>query len=222
MASKDMPQADDAVGFVRRSAWFSGLPPTSQALVGRTCAEKRLTAGDELVRMGDEATHWVGVMQGLLHMWVTDAQGHETTLAVIGEGEWCAEGSLIKRERYRYNAVALTSTRVALFPAHVFESLRAHSIAFNHELQTLMNNRMSGFVEMLVADRMLGVEARVERCLHVLADKQPSRELVQINQQQLALLCGLSRQRVNQALRRLQSEAKIRCLPEGLRLLRAR
>jgi CRP-like cAMP-binding protein len=219
MASNHLPQADDAVGFVRRSAWFCGLPPESRDLVVRTCSEKRLRAGDELVRMGDEATHWVGVMQGLLHMWVTDAQGQETTLAVIGEGEWCAEGSLIKRERYRYNAVAITSTSVALLPGHVFESLRANSLAFNRELQTLMNNRMSGFVDLLVADRMLGVEARVERCLRLLASKQPSRELIQITQQQFALLCGLSRQRVNLALRRLQLKEKVRRQPDGLRLL---
>lgn len=204
---------------VRSSAWFVTLSSALQEQVLRSCSDKQLQAGDELIRMGDEPMHWVGVREGLLQMWITSDKGQETTLAVIGEGEWCAEGSLIKAERYRYNAVALTATKVVLIPAHAFEAMRQESIAFNHALQTTMNARMACFIDLLLAGRMLDVDARVEQCLRLLAAKQPRQRHICISQQHFALLCGLSRQRVNLALRHLQDAGKIERGDGGIRLL---
>ncbi len=210
--------ASSSADFVQSSTWFAGLPLELQALAVRTCSEKLLASGDELVRMGDQPMHWIGVCEGLLHMWVIGSNGQETTLAVIGEGEWCAEGTLIKRELYLYNAVALTPTKVVLIPAHTFDLMRNTSIPFNHAIQTIMNDRMAGFVQLLAAERMLDVEARVELCLRLLAAKQPSKDFVRINQQRFALLCGLSRQRVNLSLKRLQSAGRVQRQGDGLRL----
>ena len=54
-------------------------------------------------------------------------------------------------------------------PVATFETLRQSSIAFNHFLCDIMNERMGTFVGTLEASRILGPELRVARGLLMLA-----------------------------------------------------
>ena len=81
------------------------------------------------------------------------------------------------------------------------ETLRQSSIEFNHFLCDIMNARMGEFVGMLAASRLRGPEMQVARALLMLADDRSSdAQEFSIPQHELALISGLSRQRVNMAL----------------------
>jgi CRP-like cAMP-binding protein len=85
-----------------------------------------------------------------------------------------------------------------------------------------MNARLSLFIGMLEYDRLLSTDARVARCLATLfnADLYPQpRAFVDLRQQEIALLSGLSRQRVNVALRTLQASGLIRIEQRGMTVL---
>lgn len=199
--------------------WFGLLEPRLQSLILRSVSEKALATDEALVRRGDPSSHWFGITSGLLHMVLTDRDGRDTTLACVGAGEWCGEGSLLRAERRRYDATALMPCRVLLVPAEAFATLRAESLAFNHYLQGIMNDRMAGFVSLLRAGRLLSVEQRVAHCVAMLAVKTGAASgLLALGQQQIARLCGLSRQRVNAALQRLQVEGLLALEPGGVRV----
>lgn len=88
-----------------------------------------------------------------------------------------------------------------MVPAETFETLRQSSIEFNHFLCDIMNARMGEFVGMLAASRLRGPEMQVARALLMLADDRTSdAQEFSIPQHELALISGLSRQRVNMAL----------------------
>lgn len=55
--------------------------------------------------------HCIGVIEGLLQMFVVGGNGRDMILSCIAEGEWCGEGSLLKRELRRYHAIALRPSR---------------------------------------------------------------------------------------------------------------
>lgn len=155
--------------------------------------------------------HWYGLMQGFLQMYVLGADGAETTLYCLREGQWGGEGSLLKKELRRYDLRSLTPSRVFMVPAQTFETLRRSSIEFNQFLCDIMNERMGVFVGMLEASRLLGPELRVARGLLMLAGHQAgdAQELL-IPQHELALICGLSRQRVNMAISELKRLGLVR------------
>ena len=206
--------------FIARSAWFGVLTPAQQALVLRTASEKNVDAGEAVLRVGDPSTHWLGVAHGLLHMYLLSDDGRESTLACIAPSEWCGEGSLIKSERRRYNAIALQPSGIALVPLATFNTLREESIGFNHFLQAIMNERMSGFIELLTAHRFLTVEQRVAQCVAMLGRKQLAADgFLTLGQQQIALICGLSRQRVNAALGVLEQRGLVSTSLKGLCIL---
>lgn len=200
-AAEVLPPGPTLLEFLERWPWFHALTPELRALTLATAVEKTAEAGDYLARSGDPSTHWYGLLRGILQMYVIGSDGTETTLYCLREGEWGGEGSLLKKELRRYDLRALTASRLCLLPVSTFETLRQSSIPFNHFLCDNMNQRMGVFVGTLEASRLFGPEVRVARALLMLADNRDgdAQELL-IPQHELALICGLSRQRVNMAI----------------------
>jgi len=207
---------------IRHSVWGRTLSESELDRVSAESYERQVPAGGFVGRMGQPVEHWIGVIDGLLKMSVASPDGKVSTLTGMSTGGWFGEGSLLKREARRYDVIALRPSRVALVPYTTFERLRQTSLPFNHHLQTLMNSRLSLFIGMLEYDRLLGTDARVARCIATLfnADLYPEpKAYVDLRQQEIGLLCGVSRQRVNGALRTLQDSGLLRVEPRGVTVL---
>ena len=204
------------------SVWGRLLQPAELQRVIEESFERQVPAGGFAARMGERVDHWTGIGEGVLKMSVTSPDGKVTTLTGLIGGGWYGEGSLLKREARRYDVVALRASHLVLVPWATFEWLRQTSLPFNHHLQNLMNARMALFIGMLEYDRLLGTDARVARCLASLFNRDlypNSRDVVDLTQHEIGLLCGLSRQRVNVSLQRLREHNLIRLDPRGLTVL---
>ena len=206
---------------LKQTPWYLLLDDDLKQLVQRSASEKRVPAGGVIVRVGDPSVHWIGVIKGMVQMSVAGADGRETTLGCVSETQWCGEGSLLKRERRRYDAIALRPSRIVLVPIDTFLALREVSLPFNHYLQDLMNARMSAFIATLEADRLLCPEQRVAKCVATLCRHvQGNTDIaLDITQQDLALICGLSRQRTNACLQVLVQLGHICVEHKSLRVI---
>jgi CRP-like cAMP-binding protein len=148
--------------------------------------------------------------------------GAQITFTGIPPGAWFGEGTLLKREVYRYNIEALRKSTVAGLPIDEFHALLDRSIPFNRFVMNQLNERLGQFIAAREIDRQNHPDARVARSLAALFHPvlYPGvGELLRITQQELAYLVGLSRQRVNQALSALQAQGVIRIEYGGLRVL---
>lgn len=201
--------------FLARWPWYHALPPALQQLLLDTTTERTAAAGEFIARAGEPCLHWYGLASGLLQMYVLSADGSETTLYCLREGQWGGDGSLLKNELRRYDLRALMPSRIWMVPASTFEALRQSSIPFNHFLCEVLNERMGTFVGMLEATRLLGPEMRVARGLLMLAPNGvAAAQELSIPQHEIALICGLSRQRVNRALSELRRVGVVRSDPQ--------
>lgn len=207
---------------LRQSSWGRNLPLPEMDRVIAESSQREVPAGGHVAHAGQVVEHWIGLIDGLLKMSVTAPNGKVSTLTGVSAGGWFGEGSLIKREARRYDVIALRPSRIALVPYATFERLRATHLGFNHCLHNLMNARLSLFIGLLEYDRLLGSDAKVARCLATLfnPDLYPSpRPYVDLSQHEIGLLCGLSRQRVNAALRTLHDAGLVRLEHRGLTVL---
>ncbi len=178
--------------------------------------------GERVCRIGRPATFWFGVVDGLLKMSNDDSSGQAITFTGVPPGGWFGEGTLLKRESYRYNIQALRRSVVAGLPIEAFHELLEGSIAFNRFMLNQLNERLGQFIAAREIDRISDPELRVARNLAALFHPQlyPGvGSLLRITQQELGYLVGLSRQRVNQALNTLAEHALIRIEYGGLRVL---
>ena len=182
----------------------------------------QVAPGELLCRVGRPPTFWFGVIDGLLKMSSTSAVGMPMTFTGVPPGGWFGEGTVLKHEAYRYNIEALRRSTVAGITVSMFDWLCEHSIPFNRFITHQLNERLGQFIAAREIDRMNDPDARVARSLGSLFHPvlYPGvGEVLRITQQELAYLVGLSRQRVNEALRTLQTAGVIRIEYGGLRVL---
>ena len=179
-------------------------------------------AGDFVCRVGRPVTYWFGVVQGLLKMSSDNDQGMTMTYTGVPPGGWFGEGTALKREPYRYNIQALRKSVVAGLPVDTFHWLLDHSIGFNRFVMNQLNERLGQFIAAREIDRLNNPDVRVARSLAALFNPvlYPGvGEILRITQQELAYLVGLSRQRVNESLRTLETQGSIQVEYGGLRVL---
>ena len=178
--------------------------------------------GDYVCRTGRPVTYWFGLVQGLLKMSSDNAQGQTITFTGVPPGGWFGEGTVMKREPYRYNIQALRKSIVAGLPSATFDWLLDNSIGFNRFVMGQLNERLGQFIAAREIDRMTNPDIRVARSLAALFNPvlYPGvGEVLRITQQELAYLVGLSRQRVNEALTNLSDQGTIKVEYGGLRVL---
>ena len=202
--------------------WLQVLAADEREAAQRDLRVVQVAAGELLCRVGRPATLWFGVIDGLLKMSNDSDVGMPITFTGVPPGGWFGEGTVLKREAYRYNITALRASMVAGIGTDTFHWLIGRSIPFNHFITRQLNERLGQFIGAREIDRMTDPDVRVARSLAALFHPllYPGvGEVLRITQQELGYVVGLSRQRVNQALKTLEADAVIRIEYGGLRVL---
>ncbi len=135
------------------------------------------------------------------------ASGKTASYTGIAAGGWFGEGSMLKQEPRRYDVIALRDTHVACMKRETFHWLLDHSIPFNRFIINQINERLGQFIGLLESERLADVDARVARAIAALFHPvlQPGIEArISISQEEIGLLAGVSRQRVNRTMRTLE------------------
>jgi len=202
--------------------WLAWLGPGDQDLARNSIVMATAGPGEQICRIGRPATYWFGLVDGLLKMSNEPGAGAPITFTGVPPGAWFGEGTLLKREPYRYNIETLRKSTVAGLPVDTFHDLLDRSIPFNRFVLNQLNERLGQFIAARETDRLNDPDTRVARNLAALFHPvlYPGvGSLLRITQQELGYLVGLSRQRVNEALRTLQAAGLIAIEYGGLRVL---
>jgi CRP/FNR family transcriptional regulator, cyclic AMP receptor protein len=201
--------------------WLHVLAPAERDRVGRALRVLDVEPGERICRHGRSPTWWFGVLDGLLKMNNDRESGHSITHMGVAPGAWFGEGTLLKREPYRYNIDALRRSRVAGLPIDEFHALLDVSLPFTRLIMNQLNERLGVFIALREIDRSdpdQRVAATLAQLVHPVV-RSARGGLVKITQQELGDLAGLSRQRVNLALQNLQDKGCLRIEYGGVRVL---
>lgn len=195
------------------SPWARALTEEEQARVRENLTLREFAAGACVCRKGEPASFWIGVVEGLVKINAFANTGKSVTFGGVPAGGWVGEGSVLKGEPRKYDVVALRHSKIAFLPKATFDWLLDHSIPFNRFLLTQLNERLAYFIGMIEHERLLEPDARVARSLAALFNPQlfpGTPPALQISQEELGFLAGVSRQRVNQALQVLEAEGLVK------------
>jgi CRP-like cAMP-binding protein len=207
---------------IRSAIWAQTLTPEQLLRVEAATYETFVPKGGFVCRKGEAVDNWVGIITGMVKMNNFSPSGKSVTFTGVPPGGWFGEGSLLKNEPRKYDAMALRDSRIARMPADTFNWLLETSLPFTRFLLMQLNERLGQFIGMVENDRLLDIDTRVARCLAGLfnAHLYPGLEkLVQISQEEIGLLSGASRQRANQALQVLERQGLLRLDYGGIRIL---
>jgi CRP/FNR family cyclic AMP-dependent transcriptional regulator len=198
---------------LRASLWTKSLSPAQLARIESETIVRDLPVGVPVCRKGEPVEHWIGLIDGLVKMTSVTPEGKTTTFTGLTSGGWFGEGSLLRDKERRYDVVTLRESRVAYMPRATFDWLLDNDIQFNRFLLMQLNERLSQFIAMVEYERLLEPDARVARSLAGLFNPvlYPDQQRdVQLSQEEIGYLSGVSRQRVNQALKVLENAGLVK------------
>lgn len=199
--------------------WTDGMSEPELDRVRGALSQKTFAAGSTICHRGDRLDYWTGVVSGLLKISAVSKDGKAVTFAGVGSGGWFGEGSVLKKEPRKYDLVVLRETQLVLLNQATFDWLCHHSMHFNRFLVRQLNERMGQFIATIEYDRLMAPASRVARHISWLCNPilyPRSGPLIAINQEELALLVGVSRQLVNKSLQELEAAGMLTLQRNGL------
>ena len=197
----------------RIASWSRDLDEREIEFARAGIVEKSYRTSEFIFMRGDRFEYWTGVVTGLARMGIVSRGGKATSFAGLTAGAWFGEGTVLKNEARRYDVVALRDTRLALMDRATFLWLFENSVGFNRFLVGQLNERLGQFIGLLEYGRTLDATARLARGIASLFNPILYPDLtrhLEITQEEIGALSGISRQNANRSLKRLQSEGLLR------------
>ncbi len=209
-----MKRADLSVAEVLGSMpWFLNLPEAVRVRVAEDSFDTLHRKGSVISHAGDSARSWLGVASGMLKISAVYRSGKAMMFTGVPAGSWVGEGSVMKKERRRYEIVAMADTRVIHVPGSTFRWLLDTNIEFTHFIMAHLNERLAQYISMVESDRLTNPVARLARAIAnlynpVLYPKMGA--MLQISQMEFGELAGISRQSTNAGLKELEQRGLLR------------
>lgn len=203
-----------AADYLKRIAvWSLELDEREIEVARAGIVEKSYRANEFVFMRGDHFEYWTAVVTGLARMGIVSRGGKATSFAGLTAGAWFGEGTVLKNEARRYDVVALRDTRLAMMDRTTFFWLFENSAGFNRFLVGQLNERLGHFIALLEYGRTLDATARLARCIASLFNPILYPDLtrhLEITQEEIGALSGISRQNANQCLKQLEKEGLLR------------
>jgi CRP/FNR family transcriptional regulator, cyclic AMP receptor protein len=197
----------------RIAAWSRDLNEREVDVARGGIVERSYRADESIFVRGDRFDYWTGVVSGLMRMGIVSRGGKATSFTGLRAGAWFGEGTVLKDEPRRYDIVALRDSRLALMDRTTFFWLYENSAAFNRFLVTQLNERLGQFIAFVEYGRTLDATARLARSIASLFNPILYPDLnryLEITQEEIGALSGISRQNANQCLKRLEKQGLLR------------
>jgi CRP/FNR family transcriptional regulator, cyclic AMP receptor protein len=207
-----MPPTLDTLSSLQVNPWFAALPSDLQRALVELAEPVHLSPGEMLFRQGDPVSGGRGAFFGLLSGQIKISSlrddGHEAILAVLEAGNWFGEISLFDQRPRTHDATALGPVAVLALPQTAFEALLDSAEGFGRAMCGLLAGRVRSLYGMVEDATLRSTRARVARRLVLLAhgdatQANTARPVVNVSQDALAMMLGITRQTLNKELKAL-------------------
>lgn len=203
------------------------LPAQSPALLAALphCRTRRLAAGATLFAQGAPSHALYGVIEGEMALRFGAMDGDVSTIELAPPMRLFGLAALAGDRPSSYEAVARRPSLVLAIGRPAYELLMDGLPGFGRALMREFAQRHDGTLRLLAASRLQSAPERLSLALAQLRDAgrvgAPDRagwQHVRATQAELAALAGLSRQTVNEWLRRLAAQGHVRTAYAGLQV----
>ncbi|WNZ78381.1 Crp/Fnr family transcriptional regulator [Pseudomonas sp. P105] len=190
--------------------WYSHLPAELQNSLLGMSRVRRLVPGHRLFQRGDPPCGMYAVLEGAVRIGAVNEQGKEALLSVVEAPHWFGEICLFDGQPRTHDAVSVGQCTLLHLPqAPLMAFLQAHPVYWR-DIARLMSHKLRLTFINLEHLSLMPAPVRVANRLLMIAEGygeiEPARRVLQLPQEQLALMLSLSRQTTNQILKDLQGQ----------------
>lgn len=199
---------------VRQGHWFKQLPATLQDSLLHLARPVSLEAGACLFQRGDAPCGLYAVLDGAIRIGAVSVQGKEAVLTLIEAPHWFGEICLFDDQPRTHDAYAEGPTHLLWVPQVALLKLLDDHPRYWREFALLMSHKLRLAFVALEQQSLMSAAPRVAyRLLQIAAgygEVEGARRVLQLSQEQLALMLALSRQTTNQILKALEQDGVLR------------
>jgi CRP-like cAMP-binding protein len=177
---------------------FSGLGAEAIGSLARLCQARRLPAGQTLFVKGDPGDALYGVRRGQIRIEVGTSGGEHLTIEVFGAGDLFGEIAVLDGRPRTADAIAQEDAELFVLPRADFLKTLESDVRLAIRIIELLCARLRSTNERTEEMMFLPLSVRLARRLDTLV--QDFGAEVQITQDELAGLVGVTRESINRQL----------------------
>ncbi|WP_122682182.1 cyclic nucleotide-binding domain-containing protein [Pseudomonas sivasensis] len=193
--------------------WFSHLPVDLQRSLLAAARLRTLAAGQCLFKRGDPPCGLYAVLEGAVRISAVNAQGKEAVLSLVETPYWFGEICLFDNLPRTHDALAMGPCTLLQVPQAAMLALLEDHPAYWRDVALLMSHKLRLSLINIEQMSLMPASARLAHRLLMIAqgygEIDQARRTLQLPQEDLAAMLGLSRQTTNSLLKALEQQGLI-------------
>jgi CRP-like cAMP-binding protein len=205
-------------GVLAKIPMFSGFAPADLDRLSACAHERKIRAGETLMRAGDPGNAMMVVILGEVRVLLAGSAGQQQIVTTLGPGSVVGEIALFDGKTRTADVVAATNGKVLTLERAALLRMLESDPHFALRVIEGLCGRLRSTLTQLESVLFQDVATRLATCLLNMASAKPPRRL-DITQATLGQLVGASREIVNKRLRALASQGIVSLSPGRIVLL---
>ncbi|MFZ6773471.1 Crp/Fnr family transcriptional regulator [Undibacterium sp. SXout7W] len=230
---KNSQNPPDLFSLLSRDPWFGALPVRDRKTMLAASEVIRLRPGEMLFRQGDVPGGFYALISGRMKMSTLNVEGKEAILSILDTGTWFGEISLLDHQPRTHDATAFDQVELLVMPETTFHQLMQRQ-SFSMAIARLLARRIRLLYGIVEDANLRSIRARVARRLLFLTQEtfvskhaaayqaqEGMHTRVNISQDALAMMLGVTRQTLSKELKLLSQQGAIRLAYRAIDILSA-
>lgn len=203
-------------------ALFHGLPDATLDELARAAMMRRFPRGQAVVHAGDRTDFVYFVLTGNLKVVVSDEDGREVILSILGQGELFGEMGIFGEQPRSASVISVVPSDLIMIAKNDFRHLMHDNFEVAWRMMCNLADRLRNADRKIESLALMDVYGRVARLLLEMSEEVDGRTLVvnKITKQDIAKMIGASREMVSRVMKDLSLQGLIEDSDQGI-ILRA-
>jgi CRP/FNR family cyclic AMP-dependent transcriptional regulator len=185
---------------------FASFPEEPLRLLATVVTRRSATRGSIIMAAGDATDSLYIVLSGRLKVMMSDADGKEVILTILGPGEFFGEMGLIDDSPRSASVVAIEPCELLAITRRDFKKCLAENLEMSMAVMRGLVRRLREADRKIGSLALLDVYGRVARLLLDMAETVDGQKMVtkRLPKQDIAKMIGASREMVSRVMKDLQ------------------
>jgi len=190
---------------------FSVLPENQLALLVKEVSRKSYPRGTAIIAAGDVTDSLYVIISGRLKVMISDDEGREVILAILGPNEFFGEMGLIDDAPRSASVVAIEACEVLALSKRDFKKCLEENFEMAMTVMRGVVKRLREADQKIGSLALMDVYGRVARLLLEVAETIDGQKVVtkKLAKQDIAKMIGASREMVSRVMKDLQAAGAI-------------
>jgi CRP/FNR family transcriptional regulator, cyclic AMP receptor protein len=184
---------------------FQGLPDDRLMAIARCAMMRRISRGQAVVHAGDRTDFIYFILTGSLKVTVSDDEGREVILSILGQGELFGEMGMFGEQPRSATVAAVVPSDLIQIAKHDFRHAMEENFEIAWRIMGKLAERLRNADRKIESLALMDVYGRVARLLLDMSEQVGGETIVtrKISKQDIAKMIGASREMVSRVMKDL-------------------